>query len=75
MTRRRCRICGCTDLAPCVYDPSTGQLLDVLEDGEPQPEGFTVCSWIEVDLCSACVRDPAAPLLYDAYGNPLRGAP
>jgi hypothetical protein len=75
MTVRRCRSCGCSDLAPCVFNPSTGQLVDVLEDGETSPDGFTVCSWIEIDLCSACVQGHAAPLLFDAHGNPLRGAP
>ena len=36
---------------------------------------LTPCTWIEPDLCSACVTPAPPPLLYDAYGHPLRGAP
>lgn len=69
-----CRACGCTDLAACVLD-ELGRLVDVY-DGGTLPPGWTVCSWIEPDLCSNCVEAPAPPpLLYDAQGRPLRGAP
>lgn len=33
----RCRVCGCTDLEPCITDEGP-------------------CSWVEKDLCSACVK-------------------
>jgi hypothetical protein len=75
-----CRSCGCTDNAPCVIDEATGALVDVADDDDAISRivfggNITVCHWIEVGLCSGCVRDAAPPLLYDAHGNPLRGAP
>jgi hypothetical protein len=69
-----CRMCGCTHDQGCVVDPD-GNVVE-LDAGETLPPGYSICTWIEPDLCSACVQPPApAPLLYDAYGNPLRGAP
>ena len=38
-----CRRCGCTD-ADCFGC--------IVKTGEP-------CSWVDVDLCSACAREPA----------------
>jgi hypothetical protein len=38
---RRCRVCGCTD-----YDCS--QCVEKTGDA---------CSWVEADLCSACVEE------------------
>lgn len=75
-----CRVCGCTDLSPCVYDPSTGQLLDVLDPGDivgetTLPLDHSLCWWVEPDLCSADVINPPPPLLYGPDGQPLRGAP
>jgi hypothetical protein len=62
-----CRVCGCTDARPCVFDPETG--------GPAVPGGPTdFCRWIEFDLCSRCT-EPATPLVFDVDGNPLRGAP
>lgn len=60
-----CRVCGCTDEEACVWS-------------EVLPGAGAVelrCSWVEPDLCSECVDagdvEPAAPLLYDAFGRPL----
>jgi hypothetical protein len=70
-----CRVCGCTDSNACVFDPS-GNLVDVADGTSTLPDGSWVCSWIEPDLCSGCVRAPAPPpLLVDLHGRPLRGAP
>ena len=70
-----CRVCGCTEFLPCILDAQR-KLIDVVEaDTFTLPDGATVCSWIEPDLCSGCVEASAPPLLYDAQGNPLRGAP
>lgn len=70
-----CRVCGCTDGNACVFD-STGNLVDVADGTSTLQDGCWVCSWIEPDLCSGCVAaPPPAPLLYDANGRPLRGAP
>lgn len=74
-----CRICGCTDEAGCVVDEH-GDLVDVtgpdgvIGDGT-LPDGYTVCSWVEPDLCSACVVGRVPALLVDGQGKPLRGAP
>jgi hypothetical protein len=69
-----CRRCGCTEDAGCVVD-GHGNVIDVA-DGDTLPDGASVCSWVERDLCSACVEaPPPAPLLFDAAGRPLRGAP
>jgi hypothetical protein len=68
-----CRVCGCTEDAACIVD-AAGELVDV--DGlDTLPEGCSPCTWVEADLCSACVEGHPAPLLYDAAGRPLRGAP
>mgnify|MGYP001187622652 CR=1 FL=1 len=63
-----CRVCGCTDARPCIL--LEGELVDVADGNETLPEGHTVCSWIEPDLCSACVEDPAPALTSDAKGSP-----
>jgi hypothetical protein len=69
-----CRECGCTENEACVFD-RLGRLVDLFT-GQTLPPGWTVCSWVEYDLCSGCVETPAPPpLLYDAQGRPLRGAP
>lgn len=69
-----CRVCGCTQNAACVLDQA-GRIVDVA-DGQTLPDGATVCSWIEPDLCSGCVDAPAPPpLLFGADGKPLRGTP
>ncbi len=67
-----CRVCGCTQEAGCVVDPA-GNVVAVV--GDTLPIGCSVCTWVEPDLCSACVEGPPPPLLYDAHGHPLRGAP
>lgn len=74
-----CRVCGCTDEAGCIVDQA-GEVVDVLGPGgtigeETLPDGYTVCHWIEPDLCSACVKDKAPALLFDADGNPIGRAP
>lgn len=43
---RTCRLCGCTDDEPCG------------DAGDPE----WVCSWVEDDLCSACVKQNAAAI-------------
>jgi len=63
-----CRVCGCTDSRPCVVN--AGELVDVADGSETLQDGDTVCSWIEPDLCSACVKDNAPPLSTDAKGAP-----
>ena len=69
-----CRECRCTADDACVID-SLGRLVDVY-DGNTLPEGHTVCSWVEPDLCSNCVEPPAPPpLLYGPDGLPIRGTP
>jgi hypothetical protein len=74
-----CRGCGCTDERGCIVD-GAGQVVDVLGpegvigDGT-LPDGYTVCHWIEPDLCSACVEGAAPPMLFDAAGNPIGRAP
>lgn len=75
-----CRACGCTDeVACCVRDGRRLRDEDLAELHTAGVDLATVavpCTWIEPDLCSACVEMPAPPpLLYDAYGAPLRGAP
>jgi hypothetical protein len=42
--KRRCRVCGCTD-------DDCRQCIE--KTGEP-------CYWVEDDLCSACIGEPAA---------------
>lgn len=69
-----CRVCGCSDLAPCVLD-GNNVVIDIEAD-QTLPNGCHVCFWVEADLCSGCVEAPApAPLLFDALGFPLRGSP
>jgi len=74
-----CRQCGCTAEEPCFSAPDGTvyrfRELEQFSDEALQVMLLVPCSWIEHDLCSACIATPAAPLLYDAYGNPLRGAP
>jgi hypothetical protein len=66
----KCGRCGCTDERACV-----------LEDGDG---GEMPCSWVLPGVCSGCATvedyeiaadqaeaEPAAPLLYDAYGGVL----
>jgi hypothetical protein len=70
-----CRVCGCSENQPC--GPS-GRLhsWEELEQLDDAGAAVQCCSWIEYDLCSACVEEPAPPpLLHDAHGNPLRGTP
>jgi hypothetical protein len=84
-----CRVCGCSDANACIIDLPTGDVLTdetlgLLTSQHPYSELMTrlaACYWIEPDLCSACVpiqssnAAEAPPLLYDAEGRPLRGAP
>jgi len=76
-----CRVCGCTEDQACVF--FKGKRLSDVElyvlsrkiDIVAHPDS-SACTWIEPDLCSGCVEEPAPPpLLYDAEGRPLRGAP
>jgi hypothetical protein len=73
-----CRVCRCTDEAACCVrngERLTGAELQALHAaGVDLATVGAPCTWIEPDLCSACVT-PAPPLLFDAYGAPLRGAP
>lgn len=46
---RSCRECGCTDDRACIFEGRPGV-------------GTAVCSWVEDDLCSACILD-IAPLV------------
>jgi hypothetical protein len=66
MAVKVCRGCGCTEDQACVW-------------WELQPGGGTIerrCSWVASDLCSECDdAGDASPLLYDAFGRPLRLAP
>lgn len=68
-----CRVCGCTQENGCIV--VDGQVVEV-DEADTLPPGSTICSWVEPDLCSACVASPAPPpLLTDQYGRPLRGTP
>lgn len=68
-----CRVCGCTQEAGCII--LDGDVIEV-DQADTLPPGSTICSWVEPDLCSACVESPAPPpLLTDEYGRPLRGTP
>jgi len=71
---RSCRVCGCTDLDGCILDQA-GNVVELDDPFETLPDGYTVCSWIEPDLCSGCVKDKAPPLLFDGDGNPIGRAP
>jgi hypothetical protein len=69
-----CRVCGCTQKEGCIIDAG-GQVVEI-DEADTLPPGSTICSWVEPDLCSACVESPAPPpLLVDLHGRPLRGAP
>jgi hypothetical protein len=72
-----CKVCGCSELQPCLVDDAGARFVDdgTRTDAELEQLEVTPCSWIEFDLCSACVQGPAPALLVDQYGNPLRGAP
>jgi hypothetical protein len=73
-----CRVCGCTDEAPCFSGELTvfsGPEVDALSEQQLEQMNLTPCSWLEADLCTACVHSPPAPLLFAADGRPLRGAP
>jgi hypothetical protein len=72
-----CRVCDCSDFEPCLLDDDGVRFIDddTRTDDEIERLELTPCSWIEFDLCSACVQGPAPALLVDQYGNPLRGAP
>lgn len=79
-----CRSCGCTEQQAClITDELDGprrwsqEDIDSLDAQGVAQLGRVAhnCSWIEPDLCSACVKDAAPPLLTDANGRPLRGAP
>lgn len=78
-----CRECGCTDDNACLVDVRTGDVVDRLDAdqqidfdaGADAKVNVEPCYWVEPDLCSACVVDKAPPLLVDARGRPLRGAP
>lgn len=77
-----CRECGCTDERPCILEPDPRDIVDgvdLLLEARP-----TTCSWVEVDLCSAChtpddgeelddqAEDDAGAVIFDAHGNPWR---
>jgi hypothetical protein len=76
-----CRVCGCSENSPCFTDPdgqvhTSAFVEEHFTDGDLELLGLVPCSWIESDLCSACIATPAPPLLFDAYGHPvMRGAP
>lgn len=76
MIAGECRVCGCTEDQACFVLDGKRLSDEELEDLEREDlfEGV-LCSWIEPDLCSACVVEAAPPLLVDAQGKPLRGAP
>jgi hypothetical protein len=82
MIAGECRICGCTSRRACI-------VVNGARLGDEELERWSTivtyeqldalaspCTWIEPDLCSACVEQPPPPpLLYDVAGNPLRAAP
>jgi len=70
-----CRVCGCTEGNACVLDEH-GDVVEVADEtlGTLQ-DGWTVCSWVEPDLCSGCLQVQVPPLLYDSQGRPVRGTP
>ncbi len=74
MSAGTCRRCGCTEDDPCLLDVE-GTVVDPERHLVDPDVVAGCCSWIEPDLCSACVEDEAPPLLYDAARRPLRGAP
>lgn len=71
-----CRSCGCTEDSPCLLDRE-GTVIDEGREELVELEQLVAgaCSWLEPDLCSACVEDAAPALLVDVAGRPLRGAP
>lgn len=76
----KCRLCGCSDSSPCFTDDKgarhTLESLAAFSDENLEEIDLVPCSWIEWNLCSACVESPTPPpLLWDAHGRPLRGAP
>jgi hypothetical protein len=84
MIAGECRVCGCTEEQACAFFEGrrlTDRDLEQLEVSDPLARelaklAITTCSWVEADLCSGCVEEPAPPpLLFDAHGQPLRGAP
>lgn len=72
-----CRVCGCTEEFACLmWDGARLTEDDLLRMYNGRDLSVPdVCTWIEPDLCSACVTPAPPPLLFDANGNPLRGAP
>lgn len=80
MTAGVCRVCDCTEEQACFVLEGrrlTDAQLEEFELTGAWPSAPIVpCTWIEPDLCSACVEEPVPPpLLYDAHGRALRGAP
>lgn len=53
---RRCRECGCTDDRACVFIGRRGV-------------ATAMCSWVEDDLCSACIPDIASLVDLDATAD------
>jgi hypothetical protein len=77
----RCRECACTDDRPCwVGDFAIfrGGDFDRLTEQQLENMDLRPCGWVELGeagLCTGCVQQPAAPLMFDGDGKPLRGAP
>lgn len=46
---RTCRVCGCTEMDACLTTPASMGV-----EGGPIP--VVPCSWVEDDLCSACIK-------------------
>lgn len=82
MIAGECRVCGCTERRTCIVVNGARLSHEELErwstivTDDQLYALSSFCTWIELDLCSACVEQPPPPpLLYDVAGNPLRAAP
>jgi hypothetical protein len=49
--KRTCRVCGCTETDACLMPE-----LSSLVTASGSVLGHGTCSWVEEDLCSACVQ-------------------
>jgi hypothetical protein len=74
-----CKVCGCTDNQPCFMNADGKRLqtteLEAMPDEQLERLDLVPCYWIQPDLCSGCVVEPPAPMLFDAFDRPLRGTP
>jgi hypothetical protein len=74
MIDRACRVCGCTDEKACMlfagptgprrlseYEAACGLIVELqVKISDVELQAFTwPCCWIEPDLCSACLINPA----------------